>query len=94
MVNGALFEVLDFNDTYIPCFMHAVSGVLPAVLAAAEAGGHGGKPMLTALALGIEVELACATILMPTGYYRGFVPGGLTGAIGGAAACALACRAG
>ena len=39
IVNGALFEVLDFNDTYIPCFMHAVSGVLPAVLAVAERGG-------------------------------------------------------
>ena len=29
VVNGALFEVLDFHDTYIPTFMHAVSGVLP-----------------------------------------------------------------
>jgi len=33
MVNGALYEVLDFHDTYIPCFMHAVSAVLPAVMA-------------------------------------------------------------
>ena len=39
MVNGALFEVLDFHDTYIPCFMHAVSAVLPAVLALAEQRG-------------------------------------------------------
>lgn len=89
VVNGALFEVLDFNDTYIPCFMHAVSGVLPAVLATAEITGRNGHEVLTALALGVEVELACATILMPTGYYRGFVPGGITGAIGGAAACSL-----
>ena len=42
MVNGALFEVLDFHDTYIPCFMHATSAVLPAVLAAAQAGGNSG----------------------------------------------------
>lgn len=88
-VNGALFEVLDFNETYIPCFMHAVSGVLPSVLAQAEVGGSSGKAVIEALALGIEVELACATILMPTGYYRGFIPGGITGAIGGAAACGL-----
>src|SRR5688572_19455920 len=27
VVNGALFEVLDFHDTYIPTYMHAVSGV-------------------------------------------------------------------
>jgi len=89
MVNAALFEVLDFNETYIPTFQHAVSGVLPAVLAVAERDGQSGRQVLTALALGIEVELACAAILMPTGYFRGFVPGGITGAIGGAAACAL-----
>ena len=28
IVNGALFEVLDFHDTYIPCYMHATSAVL------------------------------------------------------------------
>jgi 2-methylcitrate dehydratase PrpD len=89
VVNGALFEVLDFNDTYIPTFMHATSGVLPAVLALAERQGSSGRAMLDALALGIECELACATVLMPTGYHRGFVPGGLVGAIGGAMACGL-----
>ena len=89
MVNGALYEVLDFHDTYIPCFMHAVSAVLPAVLAQAEAGGHSGHDMVTALAIGLEVELAVATILMPTGYYRGMVPAGLTGGVGAAAACAV-----
>lgn len=89
VVNGALFEVLDFNDTYIPTFMHATSGVLPAVLALAEQRGSPGRDVLDALALGIECELACAVILMPTGYFRGFVPGGLVGAIGGAMACGL-----
>ena len=89
MVNGALFEVLDFHDTYIPTFLHAVSGILPAAMAAAEAGGHGGHKLLTALSLGIEVELAIATILMPTGYYRGFVPLGLVGGVGAAVACSV-----
>ena len=89
VVNGALFEVLDFHDTYIPCFMHATSAVLPAVLAAAEVGGQSGKQVITALALGMEIELAVATMLMPTGYYRGYVPAGLTGGVGAAAACAI-----
>ena len=89
IVNGALFEVLDFNDTYIPCFMHATSGVLPAAFAAAELHQCSGAALVEALAIGIEIELACATILMPTGYYRGFVPGGLTGGIGASAASAL-----
>lgn len=89
MINGALFEVLDFHDTYIPCFMHATSAVLPAVLAAAEVGGQDGRKVLTALALGMEAELAIAAILMPTGYFRGHVPAGLTGGVGAAAACAF-----
>ena len=92
VVNGALFEVLDFHDTYIPTFMHAVSGVLPAVLALAEARASSGHDFLEALALGLEVELAVATILMPTGYYRGFVPAGLVGGVGAAAACAVLAR--
>ena len=89
MVNGALYEVLDFHDTYIPCFMHAVSAVLPAVLALAEARQVSGERLVTALALGVEAELAVATILMPTGYYRGGVPAGLTGGVGAAAACCV-----
>lgn len=89
MVNGALFEVLDFHDTYIPTFMHAVSGVLPAVLAVAEAREKSGEEFLAALAIGLEVELACATILMPTGYYRGYVPAGLVGGVGSVAACSV-----
>ena len=89
MVNGALYEVLDFHDTYIPCFMHAVSAVLPAVLALAEERGASGGALLRALALGVEAELAVATILMPTGYYRGAVPAGLTGGVGATAACSV-----
>ena len=89
MVNGALFEVLDFHDTYIPCFMHATSAVLPAVLAAAQAGGNSGAQVVDALAIGMEVEMACARLLMPTGYYRGFVPAGLVGGVGAATACSL-----
>jgi 2-methylcitrate dehydratase PrpD len=89
VINGALFEVLDFHDTYIPTFMHAVSGVLPAVMAAAEVGSQSGADIIKALAIGLEVELAVATILMPTAYYRGFMPAGLVGGIGGAAACSI-----
>lgn len=92
IVNGAFYEVLDFHDTYIPCFMHAVSAVLPAVFALAEVRGSTGHDFITALALGLEAELAVATCLMPTGYYRGYVPAGLTGGVGAAAACAALAR--
>jgi 2-methylcitrate dehydratase PrpD len=89
MVNGALYEVLDFHDTYIPCFMHAVSAVLPALVALAEVRGSSGREFLDALALGVEAELAVATILMPSAYYRGAVPAGLTGGVGAAAGCSV-----
>ena len=77
IVNGALFEVLDFHDTYIPCYMHATSAVLPALMAVAEQREYSGFNFLESLALGIEVELAIASILMPTAYFRGYVPAGL-----------------
>ena len=89
IVNGALFEVLDFHDTYIPCYMHATSAVLPALMAVAEQREYSGFNFLESLALGIEVELAIASILMPTAYFRGYVPAGLTGSVGAAAACSI-----
>ena len=69
--------------------MHATSAVLPAVMAAAEGRGHSGKEVIDALALGMEIELAIATMLMPTAYFRGYVPAGLTGSVGAAAACSI-----
>lgn len=89
LVNGALYEVLDFHDTYIPCYMHATSAVLPALMAAAEVNGNSGRDVVDALALGMEVELAIAAMLMPTAYFRGYVPAGLTGSVGAATACGL-----
>ena len=89
LVNGALFEVLDFHDTYIPCFMHATSAILPAVLALGEAQKKPGIEILKSLAIGIEVELAVASILMPTAYFRGYVPAGLTGGVGAAVSCGI-----
>lgn len=89
VINGALFEVLDFHDTYIPCYMHATSAVLPAVMALAEERESKGKDIIDALVLGIEVELAIASMLMPSAYFRGYVPAGLTGSVGAAAACCI-----
>ncbi len=89
LVNGALYEVLDFHDTYIPCYMHATSAVLPALTATAEVNGNSGKDVIDALALGMEVELAIAAMLMPTAYFRGYVPAGLTGGVGAAVASGL-----
>lgn len=87
-LNGALFEVLDFNETHIPTYVHSTSAVAPAALAEAERHGVSGRRFLDALAVGLEVDLVLATLLMPGTYVRGWTPGTLVGGIGAAAAVA------
>ena len=87
LVNGAMLEVLDFNETHIEAFVHPTAPVWPAVQATAESSGASLADALTATALGIEVELAVATMLMPAHYERGFNPAVAAGAVGAAAGC-------
>ena len=88
LVNGAMLEVLDFNETHVEAFVHPTAPVWPAVQAAAEVSGSSLSEALGALALGVEVELAVATMLMPAHYERGFNPAVASGAVGAAAGCA------
>ena len=69
--------------------MHPTAPVWPAVQATAEISGASLATALTALALGVEVELAVATMLMPAHYDRGFNPAVAAGAVGAAAGCAV-----
>ena len=87
LVNGAMLEVLDFNETHIEAFVHPTAPVWPAVQATAERSGASLGEVLAATALGIEVELAVATMLMPAHYDRGFNPAVAAGAVGAAAGC-------
>ncbi|MCY3560361.1 MAG: MmgE/PrpD family protein [bacterium] len=89
LVNGAMLEVLDFNETHIEAFVHPTAPVWPAVQATAELAGVSLDDALTAMALGIEVELAVATMLMPSHYERGFNPAVAAGAVGAAAGCSV-----
>ena len=89
LVNGAMLEVLDFNETHIEAFVHPTAPVWPAVQATAELSGASLADALTALALAIEVELAVATMLMPAHYERGFNPAVAAGAVGAAAGCSV-----
>ncbi len=89
LVNGAMLEVLDFNETHIEAFVHPTAPVWPAVQAAAELSGASLADALTAMALGIEVELAVATMLMAAHYERGFNPAVAAGAVGAAAGCSV-----
>ena len=89
LVNVAMLEVLDFNETHIEAFVHPTAPVWPAVQATAELSGASLADALRALALGIEVELAVATMLMPAHYERGFNPAVAAGAVGAAAGCSV-----
>ena len=89
LVNGAMLEMLDFNETHIEAFVHPTAPVWPAVQATAELSGASLADALRALALGIEVELAVATMLMPAHYERGFNPAVAAGAVGAAAGCSV-----
>ena len=89
LVNGAMLEVLDFNETHIEAFVHPTAPVWPAVQATAELSGASLADAITATALGIEVELAVATMLMAAHYERGFNPAVAAGAVGAAAGCSV-----
>ena len=89
LVNGAMLEVLDFNETHIEAFVHPTAPVWPAVQATAELAGASLADAVTATALGIEVELAVATMLMPAHYEQGFNPAVAAGAVGAAAGCSV-----
>ena len=88
LANGALGHALDFDDVSIAMRGHPSVPVLPAVLATAECLEVGGAELLTAFAVGFEVECRLGRALGPSSYERGWHATSILGAIGAAAACA------
>jgi 2-methylcitrate dehydratase PrpD len=64
-LNGRLLGLLDFGDTHLPSLGQFTAAILPPLLAQADAGGHAGQDVLEALALGLEVDIACAGSAVP-----------------------------
>ena len=89
LVNAAMMEVLDFNETHLEAFVHPTSPVCPADQATAESRDLSLDAALRAAAIGIEAELAIATAVMPSHYEMGFNPAVAAGAIGAAVGSAL-----
>lgn len=54
-VNGVLAHSLDYDDTHLPSVLHPSATVVPAVLAAAQAGGYGGRDAIRGIAVGLEI---------------------------------------
>ena len=88
MLSAAQMHVLDFDDTHIATYSHPTPQVFSAVLAEGTVAGTSGRSLLDAVAIGMEVQLAVASMLFPSHYMRGFHITSTIGSIGAAAACA------
>ncbi len=85
-INGAMSHVLDFDDTDMETIIHPTGPVLSAALPLTEWKGLSGREMLTALALGMELELRVGTAVYPSHYDIGWHITGTAGTFGAAAA--------
>ena len=89
MLSAAQMHVLDFDDTHIATYSHPAPQAFSAALAEGTVAGIPGRKLLDAVAIGMEVQLAVATMLFPSHYMRGFHITATIGSVGAAAACAV-----
>ena len=88
LLNGISSHTWDFDDTHLKTIIHPAGPVAPAVLALAEHLQLGGRALIDALVLGIEVSCRVGNAIYPDHYDRGWHITGTTGMLGSAAACA------
>jgi 2-methylcitrate dehydratase PrpD len=86
--NGTAAHALDYDDVHLALPGHLTAPVLPGLLALAEARGLGGRELLTALVVGVEVMCRVARALAPGHYRAGWHATATLGRLGGAAAAA------
>jgi len=88
LVNGITSHTFDFDDTHLKTIIHPAGPVASAVLALAEVRGAGGREVVDALVLGIDVACRVGNVVYPDHYDRGWHITGSTGMLGAAAGCA------
>ncbi|HEY4957324.1 MAG TPA: MmgE/PrpD family protein [Caldimonas sp.] len=88
LVNGITSHTFDFDDTHLKTIIHPAGPVASALLALAERRGAGGREVLDALVLGIDVACRIGNVMYPEHYDRGWHITGSTGMLGAAAGCA------
>lgn len=88
LVNGITSHTFDFDDTHLRTIIHPAGPVASAVLALAECQGLGGRAVIDALVLGIDVSCRVGNCIYPDHYDRGWHITGSTGMLGAAAGCA------
>jgi len=88
LINGISSHTFDFDDTHLKTIIHPAGPVASALLALAEHQGSGGRGLIDALVLGIDVSCRIGNAMYPDHYDRGWHITGSTGTVGAAAACA------
>jgi 2-methylcitrate dehydratase PrpD len=88
LINGITSHTFDFDDTHLKTIIHPAGPVASAVLALAERRGAGGRAVIDALVIGIDVACRIGNVMYPDHYDRGWHITGSTGMLGAAAGCA------
>jgi len=88
LVNGTAAHALDYDDVNASMRGHPSAPVLPAALALAQETGQGGRALVLAFVLGVEVEAKVGTVMGGRHYALGWHPTSTLGTLGAAAACA------
>jgi 2-methylcitrate dehydratase PrpD len=88
LLNGITSHTFDFDDTHLRTIIHPAGPVASAALAIAEHTGAGGRQLVDAMVLGIDVSCRVGNMIYPDHYDRGWHITGSTGMLGAAAACA------
>lgn len=91
-INGAMSHVFDYDDTDLDTVIHPTGPALSAALALAEWKGLDGKRLITAEAVGAEVEIRVGSAVYPAHYDVGWHITGTAGTFGAAAAGAWMLR--
>ena len=89
LINGYLSHFLDFDDTHVPTVLHPTSPVMPAAMALAESRRLSGKHLISAFALGVDIETRIAMAICPSHYEAGWHVTGTVGPLGAAAAAGV-----
>jgi 2-methylcitrate dehydratase PrpD len=92
LVNGTAAHALDFDDNDTPAASHPSAVLLPCLLAMAEERGYGGREVLDAYIVGLEVMSRIGEAVNMAHYGRGWHATATLGVLGGAASCARLLR--
>src|SRR5688572_29023001 len=91
-VNGTAAHGEDFDDTFEGGPVHAGAVIVPAVLALCERDRISGQDALRGIAMGVELTCRASMVAPKMIHKAGFHPTAVLGALGAAAAAAVALR--